>query len=200
MRKGKQAQTLHLGIAQGGSQQQSIPRNYGKFQTSLPPLTASSSSRLPPRNKPRRNPQESTAFASKHASCSLMAQPTRKGLDFSSCHSPNSSLCLESNNNRAAPTRNLGTSRKQPSTGSAKGSGGSCGQQSHASRGESQSVSSPKSRKLPEAPTVSRAYFWGWPGSLWVGSQEGPAGWTAAVPKPPGGQARVVARRLKMFP
>lgn len=44
------------------------------------------------------------AFAREQASCSLVAQPTRKGLAFSSCHSPNYSLCLESNNNRASFT------------------------------------------------------------------------------------------------
>lgn len=80
------------------------PRNLGKFQTFLPPLPASSPPRLPLRSEPRRNPQESLAFAREQASCSLVAQPTRKGLDFSSCHSPNYSLCLESNNNRASFT------------------------------------------------------------------------------------------------
>lgn len=54
------------------------PRNHGEIPNFLPPLPASSSSRLPLRSEPRRAAQESAAFASKQASCSLMAQPTRK--------------------------------------------------------------------------------------------------------------------------
>lgn len=102
LRKGKQAQALHPGIAQGCSQQQSVPKEPQEIPNFLPLLPASFSPRLPLRSEPRRNPQESTALAREQASCSRMAQPTRKGLNLSSCHSPNYSLCLESNNNRAS--------------------------------------------------------------------------------------------------
>lgn len=168
LRKGKQAQPLHLGVGLVVLYNNQSPRNHGKFRTFCPPLPASSSSRLPLRSEPRRNLQESTAFASKQARCSLVAQPTRKDLCFSACHPPNYSLCLESNNNRASfmssshhePWSLMRTAKHWEVL---KGQGG-CAASSPRPLGENPShspVQNPAPEKLPEAPSASRAHFLG---------------------------------------
>ena len=88
------------------------PRNHGKFQTSLPPLPASSSSRLPPRSEPRRNPQESTASASKRPdAASWVTQPTRTWAHVTPLITPCAgSPTITAHLSRAPPTVNLGTS------------------------------------------------------------------------------------------
>lgn len=183
------------------------PQGTREIPNFLPPLSASSSSRLPLRSEPRRNLQESTAFASKQASCSLVAQPTRKDLNLSACHSPNYSLCLESNNNRASF---MSSSHHEPwglmHTAKywevLKGQG-VCAASSPRPLGENPShspVQTPAPEKQPEASSASRAYFLG---LAWVtvgGAPRRASRSESSCTQATKGRKGVEGRRLKMFP